>query len=215
MILADTRIPSTEDLPTYSPMPYTPFRRVTGDSTASEPIDARTLRSRESRQRELRELQRQWNIRRRTHPTASSELARTERTRYRPLVSEAFDLPPPYAHLDPYPLFKPADRRPSLVSRVLLYPFVPEGELLDQAAFRTDRWAAKVRSEVAMGVKEVGKKARAVPGKIEDKRAKRKIRWLEERGLLEVQRERERRRETEAVGEHVRCSAYAGAWQVM
>ncbi|KAJ4379655.1 hypothetical protein N0V86_004837 [Didymella sp. IMI 355093] len=168
--------PMEEDLPTYTPMPYTPFRRVTHDGTLSPPIDARTLRSREARQRELRELQRQWNVRRRTHPTASSELPHTERTRYRPLVSEAFDLPPPYAPSDPYPLFHPGPRRPSLVSRVLLYPFVPEGKMLDRAATKTDQWAAMVKCNVKTGVKEVGKKAKAVPKHVEEQRARRKIR---------------------------------------
>jgi hypothetical protein len=188
-----------EDLPSYAPIPYTPFRRVTDDGTLSAPIDTRTLRSREARQRELRELQRQWNVRRRTHPTASSELPRTERTRYRPLVSEAFDLPPPYAPSDPYPLYSAEPRRPSLVSKILLYPFVPEGKLLDRAAMKTDQWAALVRCNVKTGVKVVGNKAKAVPKRLEEQRAKRKIIWLEQRGMVEVNR---------AAGS-VRCNAYA------
>jgi len=188
-----------EDLPNYTPIPYTPFRRVTDDGTLSAPIDARTLRNREARQRELRELQRQWNVRRRTHPTASSELPRTERTRYRPLVSEAFDLPPPYAPNDPYPLYNAQPRRPSLVSKILLLPFVPEGKLLDRAAMKTDQWAEVVRSNVKTGVRVVGNKAKAVPKCIERQRVNRKIRWLESRGMIEVDRE----------AGSVRCSALA------
>ncbi|KAF2631037.1 hypothetical protein BU25DRAFT_488487 [Macroventuria anomochaeta] len=203
MILEDTedRVTTHPDtLPSYSPVPYTPFRRVTDDGTLSEPLDARTVRNRQSRQRELRELQRQWNVRRRTHPTCE-----TERTQFRALVSEAYDLPPPYAPRDPYPLFKTKERKPSIWSRVVLYPFVPEGELLNKAAFATDRMAAKVAFGVKQGVEEVGKKAMAVPRRIESKRAERKIKWLENRGYVDTNRERE---------DYHQCSAYAGAYHV-
>ncbi|KAF3039487.1 hypothetical protein E8E12_001877 [Didymella heteroderae] len=211
MILDEPLDPSLEeDLPSYAPNPYTPFRHVIDDGTLSGPIDACTLRSRGARQRELRELQRQWNVRRRTHPTASTELPRTECTRYRPLVSEAFDLPPPYAQSDPYPLYKAEAQRPSLVSRMLLCPFVPEGKLLERAATRTDQWAASVKCNVRTSVVEVGRKAKALPKQIEEQRAKRKVKWLEERGVIEVDGARERAVERE----RTRCSEDAGGYHV-
>lgn len=203
-----------EDLPSYAPLPSIPFRRVTDSGTLSAPIDARTLRSRSARQRELRELQRQWTVRRRTHPTAPSELPRTERTRYRARVSEAFDLPPPYASADPYPLYTAEPRRPSLVARILLFPFVPEVRLLERAAKRTDQWAALVKGNVKTGVREVGRKAKAVPRRFEEKRAERKIRWLEERGRVDVFREREDL-SGEPLGEGgARCSRFASAYHI-
>ena len=174
-------------LPPYTDVPCNPFRRMTDDGRLeSELVDTDLIRDRQSRQMELRELQRQWNVRRRTHPVCP-----TERTQYRALVSEAYDLPPPYASRDPYPLFKPEERKPSIWSRVVLYPFVPEGEMLNKAAFATDRLASKVAFGVKKGVEEVGKKAKAVPRQIECKRAKRKIKWLEGRGYIDVDQERE------------------------
>lgn len=178
MILAEPPVPeSNEALPPYTPIPYTPFRRVTHDGTLSGPIDARTLRSQEARNRELRSLQRQWTVRRRSYPGTATPQPQTERTRYRPLVSEAFDLPPPYAPADPYPLFGPEPRRASRVARVLLCPFVPGGPMLERAAGRTDRWAKQVRWRVRTGVREVGCKARAVPGRIGGERGRRKMGW--------------------------------------
>ncbi|KAJ4337040.1 hypothetical protein N0V95_008456, partial [Ascochyta clinopodiicola] len=124
----DSEIP-----PTYTSSPSPLSRRVTD----SAPSDAYLHhQDRASRQLELRELQRQWTVRRRTHPQHP-----TERTFFRPPVSEAYDLPPPYAPQDPYPLFKPEEPRPSVWARAVLYPFVPEGKMLDKAAFATDRLA--------------------------------------------------------------------------
>ena len=201
MVLEDASPPEPDDLPSYSAVACAPSRRLTDDGTLYEPLDARTLGGRQSRQRELRELQRQWHVRRRSHPTFE-----TERTRFRAQVSEAYNLPPPYAARDPYPVFKAEEeeeRRPSLWARVVLYPFVPEGELLEKAACATDRVAARVAFGVKKGVEEVGKKARAVPGRIENKRAERKIKWLEGRGYVDVGHERET--------ERVQCGAFAGA----
>jgi hypothetical protein len=126
-------------------------------------------------------------------------------------VSEAYDLPPPYAPRDPYPLFKPKERKPSIWSRAVLYPFVPEGELLNKAAFATDRLASKVAFGVKKGVEEVGKKAKAVPRQIECKRAKRKIRWLEGRGYVDHDQEREASDEREL---HA-CGTYHTAYHFM
>ncbi|KAF1362849.1 hypothetical protein EJ07DRAFT_174412 [Lizonia empirigonia] len=172
---------SADRLPAYTAYPSALLRWVTADSAGSAQCEPATeRRDREARQVELRELQRQWNVRRRTDPVCA-----TERTVFRPLVSEVFDLPPPYAARDPYPLFKAVERKPSLWARVVLYPFVPEGELLNKAASATDRLAKTVVGGVKKGVEEVGKKAKAVPRQIESTRAKRKIRWLEGRGYVE------------------------------
>ncbi|KAF9694485.1 hypothetical protein EKO04_007462 [Ascochyta lentis] len=181
MILEDSENPITlepndDTLPAYSTTPSTLFRCVTTASTPALPNHEPT-----SRDQELRELQRQWTIRRRTQPFCPP----TERTAFRPPLSSAYDLPPPYAPRDPYPLFKPASKRPSIWARVVLYPFVPEGALLDKAAFATDRLAKTVVGGVKKGVEEVGRKAKAVPWQIESKRAKRKIRWLEGRGFVD------------------------------
>lgn len=178
MILEDVGAEMSADrLPAYTAYPHALLRRVTADSAGSAQCERAT--DREARQVELRELQRQWHVRRRTHPGCG-----TERTVFRPLVSEVFDLPPPYAARDPYPVFQ-AERKPSRWARVVLYPFVPEGELLNKAAFATDRLAKTVVGGVRKGVEEVGKKAKAVPRQIESTRAKRKIRWLEGRGYVE------------------------------
>ncbi|KZM25956.1 hypothetical protein ST47_g2954 [Ascochyta rabiei] len=182
-----------EALPAYTPTPSTLYRRVTTDGALPPPDPWLHGHGRASRQLELRELQRQWTIRRPSHP-----LCPTERTLFRPPVSEAYDLPPPYAPRDPYPLFKPAEKRPSMWARVVLYPFVPEGEMLDKAALATDRLAKTVVGGVRKGVGEVGKKAKAVPRQIESTRAKRKIGWLGGRGYVD-----------RGVSE---CGAYAGAY---
>ena len=94
-------------------------------------------------------------------------------------------MPPPYAPHDPYSLFKPEERKPSIWSRVVLYPFVPEGELLNKAAFATDRLAKNVAISMKKGVEKASKKAKDVPKQIESKRARRKIRWLEGRGYVD------------------------------
>ena len=167
-------------LPSYTPLPCMVSRRVTADNPRAIHTDPRmSHRDRQLRQLELRELQRQWNVRRRTHPIYLSE-----RTQSLSLLSEAYDLPPPYAPHDPCLLFKPEERKPSIWSRVVLYPFVPEGELLNKAAIATDRLAKNVAISMKKGVEEAGKKARAVPKQIESKRARRKIKWLEGRGYV-------------------------------
>lgn len=60
---------------------------------------------------------------------------------------------------------------------------------MDRAAMKTDQWAAVVKSNVKTGVKVVGDKAKAVPECIERQRVNRKLRWLESRGMIEVDRE--------------------------
>lgn len=175
VILDEPLGPSLDEaLPSYASIPATPFRRVTDTDILS------------ARQRELRGLQRQSNTRRRTHPSAPSELPRTQRPRYRAVDSDAFDLPPPYASTDPYPMYATGRQRRSLAARILLFPFVPEGMGLERAAERTDRWASLVKGGVKTGVREVGRKAKAVPRRFEERRAERKIRWLEARGRIGV-----------------------------
>ena len=191
MILAEPEesIPQhpPESLPSYTPLPCSPFRRVTDDGRLeSSPVDPVSIRARQSRQTELRQLQRQWNIRRHTHPVDA-----TEPTHYRAQVAETYDLPPPYACRDPYPLFKPKERKASIWSRVALYPFVPQGPLYDKATFATDRLASKVAFGVKKGVENAGKKAKASRKQMECKRAQRKITWLEGRGYVDLDRERE------------------------
>lgn len=135
--------PCTSDpLPPYTPPP---LRRA----TTSSPDPTTTYSSRLARQLELRELQHQWTLRRRSHPSSPPS---TERTHFRPEISQLHDLPPPYAPRDPYPLFK-NERRPRVWSRAVLCPFVPEGEMRDRAALRTERWAGRV----VRGVKGVGR----------------------------------------------------------
>ncbi|KAF1927886.1 uncharacterized protein M421DRAFT_5561 [Didymella exigua CBS 183.55] len=130
-------------------------------------------------------------LRRHTHPMAASEL------RLEPpcdgLVAAAADPPPAYAAADPCLFPGAAGRRPSRVARALLCPFVPAGGLLEGAAGWADRWAAGVWG-----------RARDVPRRIEDKRARRKVRWLEERGWGGDGSGRE-----QAAG-RVRCSEDAG-----
>jgi hypothetical protein len=68
--------------------------------------------------------------------------------------------------------------------------------MLKKAASATDRMAKHVVTGVRQGVVDMSKKAAAqaaaVPRKVESKRAKRKIKWLEGRGYVETRRENER-----------------------
>jgi hypothetical protein len=70
-----------------------------------------------------------------------------------------------------------------------LYPFIPETVLLDKAAYATAMGVEKVAYKMKKGVVSAGVRVMAVPGRIERGRAKRKIKWLEGRGLVEVARE--------------------------
>lgn len=152
-----TNRPLNEQLPSYTPLPSLPSRRLTAPpSLPLPPIAA------QSRQRELRALQHQWRTHRRhrsSHPSA------TEPTRFRAPISHTHDLPPPYAEEDPYPLFLApssppsqdgsvsGERKPPLWARVVMYPFVPEGEMLDRAASGADRVVGMVKDKVVKGVK--------------------------------------------------------------
>ncbi len=140
-----TMTDDTLDLPTYTPFPTVRMRTVISNGNRiAIPVETRT---RTELHAELRELQRQWNQRRRSHPSSP-----TERTQFRPRAAVESDLPPPYAARDPYPLFKPEERRPSLISRAILYPFVPEGDLLNKAASATDRVVKELAKGMAKGM---------------------------------------------------------------
>lgn len=196
----DSMASDSDPLPSYTPFPSSLFRHVTSDGTYVPEDNASDRRDSQSSQTELRELQRQWHARRRSHP-----ICPTERTVFRSLVSEAFDLPPPYAPGDPYPLFKSPERKPSIWSRAVLYPFVPEGDMLNKAAFATDRLAKNVVVGVKKGVEGVGKKAKAVPKQIESTRAKRKMRWLGDRGFVD----------SPSPSQRLECGMYRGAYHVV
>ncbi|KAF3003593.1 hypothetical protein E8E13_006931 [Curvularia kusanoi] len=155
---------SSEPLPSYTPLPPRPTRRMTSPGTPTPTPTLNHPSTHQSRQRELLSLRRQWV----QHTRRSSSAPLTARTHYRAPIAQSHDLPPPYAPTDPYPLYaslpsphcppEPSSNsnKPSLWARAVLYPFVPEGVLLDKAAGVTERACAKVKFRVKKGVLAIG-----------------------------------------------------------
>ncbi|OSS44942.1 hypothetical protein B5807_09325 [Epicoccum nigrum] len=195
-------LPDHDLLPSYTPLPNLGNRRMI-DPSASPIVPAGVLSTCEvliSRQRELSSLRCQWTTHcRRCRKELHNPNASTEHTRFRSPVARSYDLPPPYAPVDPYPLYSDTTdygelrrqraKRSVFWARMALYPFIPETVLLDKAAYATAMGVEKVAYKMKKGVVSAGVRVMAVPGRIERGRAKRKIKWLEGRGLVEVARE--------------------------
>lgn len=192
-------LPDHDLLPCYTPLPTLSVARMI-DPSASPTVPPGVLGTCEvliSRQRELSSLRCQWTTHcRRCRKALHNPSARIEHTRFRSPVARTYDLPPPYAPVDPYPLFSDTTdygelrrqraKRSVFWARMVLYPFIPETVLLDKAAYATAMGVEKVAGGVKKGVVSAGVRVMAVPGRIERGRAKGKIKWLQGKGFVEV-----------------------------
>ena len=209
-------LPDHDLLPCYTTYPTVSVARMI-DPAASPTVPAGILGTCEvliSRQRELSSLRCQWITHcRRCRKELHNPSARTEHTRFRSPVARTYDLPPPYAPVDPYPVFSDTTdygelrrqraKRSVFWARMVLYPFIPETVLRDKAAYATAMGVEKVAYGVKKRVVSAGARVMAVPKKIEKGRAKRKLKWLEGKGFVEVAREGETERDETGRAERV------------